>query len=120
MLAPHRRQHRLIVDAGVGHQHAERAQGVDRPPLQRRHPIALAEPAIDREIDAARIGDRRHRNPPLGFRCGGEGFEKAHPGLAQGFGVGHDVRLANLHEIGRVEEFADRDLVGQRPAPRLA
>ncbi len=88
--------------------------------FERRHPIALPEPAIDREIDAARIGDRRHPHPPLSFGRRSEAFEKPHPGLAQGFGVGHDVRLRHGHEIGGVEELADRDLMRDRPAPGLA
>ena len=119
MLAAQRRHDRLIVDAGVGHQHAEGGERRDRPRLERRHRRALAEPAINREIDPARIGDRRHPNPPLGLGCRGEPFEKAHPGLAQGFGVGHDVRLRHRDEIGGVEELADGDLMGDRPAPRL-
>ena len=65
----------------------------DRPGFECRHRGALAEPAIDREIDPARIGNGRHPHPPLRLGGAGEAFEKAHPGLAQGFGVGHDVRL---------------------------
>jgi hypothetical protein len=49
----------------------------------------------------------------------GQALEKVHPGLAQRFGVGHDLRLRYGHEIGRVEELPDGDLVGDRPAPRL-
>ena len=92
----------------------------DRPHFERRHRRALAEPAIHREVDPARVGYGRHPHPPLGLGGGGEAFEKAHPGLAQRFGVGHEVRLRHPHEIGSVEEFADGDLVGDRPAPRLA
>jgi len=93
MLAAQRRHDRLVVDAGVGHQHAKGRERRDCPALERRHPLGLPEPAIDREIDAARVGDRRHPDPARGLGCGSEAFEKAHPGLAQGFGVGHDVRL---------------------------
>ena len=116
MVAPDRSHDCLVIDAGVGHQHAKSAQCRDRPPFERRHPLALAEPAIDGEIDAARVGDRRHPHPPLGLGCGGEPFQKAHPGFAQGFGVGHDVRLRHRHEIGGIEELADRDLVRQSPS----
>ena len=93
---------------------------VDRPLFERRHPLALPKPAIDREIDAARVGDRRHPHPPLRFRRSGEPFEKAHPGLAQELGIGHHVRLRHRHKIGRVEEFADRDLMRDRPTPNRA
>ena len=61
-----------------------------------------------------------HPDPPFGLGGGGEVFEKAHPGLAERFGVGHQVRLRHSHEIGSIEEFADGDLVGDRPTPRLA
>jgi hypothetical protein len=120
MLAAQRRHDRLVVDAGVGHQHAAGREGRDRPPFEGRHRGILPEPAIDREIDPARVGDRRHPDPPLGLGSDGDPFEKADPGLAQGFGVGHDVRLRHRDEISRVEELADGDLVGDRPAPRLA
>ena len=120
MVTADRRHDRLIIDAGVGHQHAKGAQRVDCPLFERRHPLALPKPAIDREIDAARVGDRRHPHPPLRFRRSGEPFEKAHPGLAQGLGIGHHVRLRHRHKIGRVEEFADRDLMRDRPTPNRA
>ena len=85
--------------------------------LERRHLVGLPEPAVDREIEPARVGDRRYPDPPLGLGRAGEAFEKPHTGLAQGFGVGHDVGLRHRHEIRRVEELADRDLVRYRPAP---
>ncbi len=120
MLTANRRHDGLVIDAGVRHQHAEGAQRVDRALLERRHLRCLAEPAIDGEIEPARIGDRRHPNPALGLGRRREAFEKAHPGLAQGFRVGHDVGLRHRHQILGIEELADRDLVGNRPAPRLA
>src|SRR5207302_837149 len=40
-------------------------------------------------------------------------LEPAHAGLAEAFGVCHDVRLRDWHEIRRSEEFADLDLVLQ-------
>jgi hypothetical protein len=120
MLAAQRRHDRLIIDAGVGHQHAKGGECRNRPRLERDHRSTLPEPAVDREIDAARVGDGRHPHSPRGLGCGGDAFEKAHPGLAQGLGVGHDVGLRHRDEIGRIEEPADGDLVGDRPAPRLA
>jgi hypothetical protein len=42
------------------------------------------------------------------------------PGFAQGFGIGHDVSLRHRDEILGVEELADCDLMGDRPAPGLA
>src|SRR5262249_55756153 len=44
VLAAHRRHDGLIVDAGVGHQHAERLERGDRAALAREHPVLLPEP----------------------------------------------------------------------------
>jgi hypothetical protein len=67
-----------------------------------------------REIGAARIGDGRHANPALAFARCRKSLEPFHAGLAQAFGVGHDVGLRHRHEVGGIEEFADLDLVLQR------
>ena len=52
-------------------------------------------------------------------RCAGrrrrQAFEPGDARLAQALGVGHDVRLADGHEIGRIEEVADGDLVAHGP-----
>ena len=40
---------------------------------------------------------------------------QATPDWAEALGVGHDVGLADGDEIGRVEEFADRDLMADGP-----
>ena len=93
VLAAHGRHDGLVIDAGVRHQHAEAAQCLDRPLLERSHLRGLSEPAIDREIEPPRVGDRRHPDPPLSLGRAGEALEKPHPGFAQGFGVGHDVGL---------------------------
>ena len=60
----------------------------------------------------------RTRRSELGG--GGKPFEKAHSGFPQKFGVGHDMRLGDRHKIGRIKEFANGDLVRQRPASDLA
>ncbi len=65
MLAEHRRHDGLVVDAGVGHQDAERLERGDRAPLQFDHPGLLLEPVRGGEIGAARIGDGRDAHPPL-------------------------------------------------------
>ena len=49
-----------------------------------------------------------------------EAFKKADPGFAERFGVGHDVRLCDGHEIGGIEELADRDLMLDGPKARRA
>src|SRR5204862_8046135 len=50
----------------------------------------------------------------------GEGFEIRDAVFAKVLGVGHDMRLRHRYESGSVEELADRDLVPDRPPPRLA
>jgi hypothetical protein len=82
VLAAQRCHDRLIIDAGIGHQHAEGECG-DGTALECRHRHALAEPAINRKIDAPRVGDGRHAYPTLRPGRRGEAFEKAHPGFAQ-------------------------------------
>ena len=114
MLAARRRLDGLVVDAGVGHRDAELDEGRDRAPLQVEHRGGLAEHAGFREVGAARIGDGRDAHAALAGRRLGEPLEPAHAGLAEAFGVGHDVRLRHRHEIGGAEEIADRDLVAQR------
>ena len=120
MLAADRRHDRLIIDAGVGHQHAEGAECGDRARFEVAHGLALAEPLVDLHIETARIGQGRDPDPPLAVGGAGEAFEKADTGLAERLGVGHDVRLRDRHEIGRVEELADRDLMRDGPASRFA
>jgi hypothetical protein len=117
VLAADRRHDGLVIDAGIRQQHAKGAQRSDRPLLERSHLVGLPKSAIDLEIEPARVGDSRYPHSPLGLGRGGEAFEKPHTGFAQRLGVGHDVGLRNLHEICRVEELADRDLVRYPPAP---
>ena len=119
VLAAHRRQDRLIIDAGVGHQHAEGSERGARARFESTHVLALAEPLIDLHVETARIGQGRDPDPPFAFGAG-EAFEKAHAGLAERLGIGHDMRLRDRHQIGRVEEFADRDLMRDGPASRFA
>jgi hypothetical protein len=67
MLAAHRRHDGLIVDAGVGHQNAERFEGHDRASFEVEHPCRLPEPVGRRKIGAARIGNGRNAHAAL--RC---------------------------------------------------
>ncbi len=120
VLAAHRRHDRLVIDAGIGHQDAERLEGVDRALLERGHLVGLAQALVVTEIDAARIGNHRHAHAALVLRAGRHAFEKFDPGLAERLGVGHDVRLRHRHEIGRVEEAPDLQHVLDRPAARSA
>ena len=59
------------------------------------------------KVDAARIGDHRHANLSIFGRMRSKLLEKAHPGFAQGFGIRHDVRLADFDQIGCVEKLTD-------------
>ena len=120
VLAAHRRHDRLIVDAGVGHQHAERLERGDRARFEGAHVFALAEPLIDMHVETARIGQGRDADPSFAFGRARKAFEKADAGFAEQLGIGHDVRLRHRYEIGRVEEFADRDLMRDGPASRFA
>ena len=80
----------------------------------------MPEPLVDRDIEPARIGQGRDAHAAFGFRLLRQAFEKTHPGLAERLGVGHDMSLRYRHEIGGIEELADRNLMLDRPAPRLA
>ena len=120
VLAAHRRQHALIVDAGVGQDHAERRQRIGRAPLQRHDRLGLPDLGEAGEIGAARVGDGRHAHPPLRRRCFRQLLEERDARGAQRLGVGADVHLAHLDEILGIEELADRDLLLDRPAPRRA
>ena len=72
------------------------------------------------EIDAARVGNHRDAHAAVFGRLRGHLFEKGYPGFTQRFGVGHNMRLGNRHEIGRVEKTPDLHHVFHRPATRLA
>jgi hypothetical protein len=120
VLAAHRRHDGLVVDAGIGHHDAERFEGVDRSPLERGHGVGLFEALVVAKVDTARIGDHRDAHASFGLGTGGHIFEELDAGLAQRFGVGHDVRLGDFDEIGGVEKLADTHHVFDRPAPRLA
>ena len=120
MLAPHRRHDRLVGNAAVGHQYAERRAGGDRAAFERRHLLRLAERPVVREIDAAGVGQHRHGDAALRFGMGRKSFQERHAGLAQRFRVRHHVRLGDGHEVFRIEHAADLDHVFHRPAPGLA
>ena len=120
VFATNRWQDRLIVDAGVGHQHAERLERPDGARLDVGHGVGLPEALVEVEVEPARIGDGWHTYAPFTCRQGGKTFQPAHALLAQAFGIGHDMRLCDRYEVGRVEEIADFALVAQRPLPRGA
>ena len=65
MLAAHRRHDGLVVDAGVGHQHAERLEGRDGAAFELEHPGLVLELVRGGEIGAARIGDGRNPHAAL-------------------------------------------------------
>src|SRR6218665_1255757 len=109
MLAAGGSQHGLVVDAGVGHAHAKPLEGADGAALQFEHPVGLAQVAGLAEIGAARIVDGGNAHAAL-LRIG-QPLQPLHAGLAESFGVGHDVRLRDGHEVFRAEEIAHRDLV---------
>ena len=72
VLTEHRRNDRLIVDAGVGHHEAERFEGRRRAALEIGHGLGLTEALVGIEVDAARIGDRGHADATFGERQLGE------------------------------------------------
>ena len=120
VLAAHRRQHALIVDAGVGKDHAEARQRVRRASLERHDRLGLPDAGEAGEVGAARVGDGRHAHAPLRGRCCRQLLEERDARGAQRLAVGADVHLAHLDEILGIEELADRDLLLDRPAPRRA
>ena len=111
------RQDGLVVDAGVGHQHAQRLERGDRARLDGGHGVGLLQALVGGEIEPARIGDGGDAHAPLGLGQRRQASSQRRP-PRPGFGVGHDVRLADRHEIGRVEKVADGDLVADGPLPR--
>ena len=115
MLAAHGRQDGLIVDAGVGHQHAERLEGGNRARFETGHGLGLLQALVRVEVETARIGDGGNAHAALRLGQLGQLLEPHNAGFAQTLGVGHDVGLAHRHEIGRVEEIADRDLMLDGP-----
>ena len=115
VLAAHRRHDGLIVDAGIGQQHAERFERSDGATFEIEHPGLLLESMRRRKIGAARISDGRNAQPPRlrrQLRHALEPFDAARP---QQFGIGHDVGLAHRHEVSGAEIFSDLDLMRDRP-----
>ena len=119
VLAEHRRGDGLVVDAGVGHEDAQRAHGVDGPLLQGGPLVLLPEPPVGAEVDAAGVGDGGNAHPPFRLVVARQRFDELDPRLAEGFRIAHDVGLADFDEIGRVEHAPDPHLQLQRPTPRL-
>jgi hypothetical protein len=75
------------------------------------------------KISAAWIRNGGDPNPPFTVGGGGEPFKPLNAGLAQTFGIGHDVGLRYLDKVLCAKEVADLDLVLQgllRDIPALA
>ena len=120
MLAFHRRQHALVVDAGVGEDHAERGHRSGGAALEVDDPLRVLDALEAREIGAARVGDGRRHDPALALGRLGQLLEEGDPRRTERLGVGAQMDLADLDEVLGVEELADRDLLLDREAPRLA
>ena len=119
VFAEYRRGDGLVVDAGVGHEDAQRAHGVDGALLENGPLVLLPEPPVGAEVDAAGVGDGRNAHPPFRLVVARQRLQVLDPRLTEGFRIRHDVGLANLDEIGSVEHAADPHLQLQRPTPRL-
>ncbi len=109
VLAEHRRDDRLIVDAGVGHHEAERLEGGGGAALEVGHRLGLAEALVGGEVDAARVGDGRDADAALGERHRGEAFEEVDARRPERFRVRHQVDLRDRHAVLGIEEAADLD-----------
>ncbi len=120
MLALHRRDDHLIVDAGIGHHHVERPERVDGPAFQIDPIILLFQSLIGIEIGAAGIGHGRHHGSALLLGVARDLFQEFDAGGTQGFRIRHQMNLADLHQILGVEELAYLDLMFQRQAARFA
>ena len=68
VLAAQRRHDRLIIDAGIGHQHAERLKGGNRAALESEHPGLLLQLFRLRKIGAARVGYGRNADLTFALR----------------------------------------------------
>ena len=117
VVSRHRWHDGLVVDAGVGHQDAHPGAGGDDAALEPGHLLALSERPVAVEIDAARVRDRGNRHPCI---LPDQLFHEVRAGLADRFRVGHHVRLADGHQIARVEHPRDLELVVDRPGQRPA
>ena len=114
MLAAGRRHDGLVVDARVGHQHAECLKRRDGAALERQHPILVLEVGRPLEVGTAGVGDRRYSHAPFGRRQRGQRLQPGDARLAKALGVGHHVRLGHRHHVGGAEEAADLQLVLER------
>jgi len=120
MLVGHRRLDGLIIDAGIGHRHAESDESRNRAALQIEHRPGVTEKIRFCEIGAARIGNGWNAHLPLPLGDRRQPFQPAHAGFAEAFGIGHDVGLRHRHEIGRAKELAHLFLVLQRDLRKRA
>lgn len=120
VLAAHRRQDALVVDAGVGEEDAKRRHGVRRTPLERHQLAGLADAGVAAEVGAARVGDGRRHHAAQGLVRGRDALEEGDARGPERLGVGADVHLADLDEVLGIEELADGDLLPDRPLPRPA
>jgi hypothetical protein len=117
VLAVHRRHDRLIVDASIRHQDAERLKRCDGAMFEFQHPRLLLEPLRCGEVRTARVCDRGDSHAPLLGRQAHPSFQPFHARDPEGFGVGHDVGLAHRHEVLGAEIASDQDLMFNCPLP---
>jgi hypothetical protein len=117
MLAEMRLIDRLVVDAGVGLHHADRAQMPDQLAFLAHHLRVLEQPLGDCEVDAAGVGGDRDAKARLLAR---PGAQKLEPGIAHDLHVAHHVGTGHRHHALGAEETADLDLHGQCPLGGLA
>jgi hypothetical protein len=83
MLAAHGRHDRLIIDAGIGHQHAERLEGGNSAALEIEHPRLLLQSLRLRKIGAARVGDGWNTDLALALRQLRPAFQPFHTDAAE-------------------------------------
>ncbi len=80
LLAADRRHDGLVVDAGVGHQHAQRLERGNGAAFQIERPGLLLQPRGGGKIGAARVGDGGDADAALRFRQRGHPFQPCDAG----------------------------------------
>ncbi len=111
VLTVHRRQDRLVVDAGIGHENAHALERGDGAALELGKAFLLIELPVGAKIDAARVGDRRHPHATLFRGQRGDALEVRDPRLPERLRVGHQMHLADFDEVHGIECPSDLDLL---------
>ena len=120
MLALDRRRNGLIVDAGVGHQDAERAEGLVGAAFQFDKRLVMFNAAISIKIRTTRVGYRRHLHTPFTGGALRQILQKRHARFTQRFGVRHQMHLRHFNHVRRIKEAAHFDQLLHRPLARFA